>query len=84
MWNPFAGAAPDNEAIQPEQTIEELRKQQEAEEDLKYWLSGEAFNTNDKFITYFRKVSGIIAAQMFLTLSLGFLCYESGAIQWIL
>lgn len=47
-------------------------------------MSGEIFHTDDKYILYFRQVTGIVSASMALTLSLGFLQYKSNAVNWLL
>ena len=49
-----------------------------------FYISGEAFKCNDKYIIYFRHVTGIVSAQMGLTLAIGFLSYRSEALHWLL
>ena len=91
MWNPFGGNTttgdqqPQEEVIQEEvkETDEEIARRKQAEEDIKYWISGQAFETDDAYILYFRKVTGIVATQMALTLGLGFIQVKSGILNFL-
>jgi hypothetical protein len=83
MWNPFASTDPLPRE-QPQESPEDIEKRRQAEQDIMYYISGSVFHSDDKFVLYFRSVTGIVSSQMALTLAIGFMSYESKGIRWIL
>jgi len=82
MWNPFASTDPLPQ--EPLESAEDIEKRRQAEQDIMFYISGQVFECNDKFVLYFRSVTGIVTSQMALTLAIGFMSYQSKGIRWIL
>lgn len=47
------------------------------------WLSADYFATDDEYILYFRKVTGVVATQMALTLGIQFLEVKSHVLEFL-